>query len=192
MSSDATIETTPGQSADAAAKQAKPRENVTDMSNILQHIKGLETSNTDLAAKLLEAEARAKKMSAKTEAGMRSALDTLMTKWMDAVDTKDVKVKDGFRDGLEKLVKNSAEDNGVWQMMVAASSLHERQVHDLDQLRVENSDLKTRVDGIYADHGSRVVGGKGKADQELSRADVPAESRETLWDDFAKQIGSVY
>ena len=45
---------------------------------------------------------------------------------------------------------------------------------------------------LFRSHGSRVVGGKGKADQELSRADVPAESGETLWDDFAKQIGSVY
>jgi len=188
MSSETLPETTHGSTTDKPAKAP----GVTDMSNILQHIKGLETTNTDLMAKLLEAETRAKKMSAKTEAGMRSALDTLMTKWMDAVDTKDIKVKDGFRDGLEKLVKNSAEDNGVWQMMVAASSLHERQVHDLDQLRVENSDLKTRVDGIYAEHGSRVVGGKGKAEDSLSRADVQAESSESLWDDFAKQIGSSF
>ena len=47
-----------------------------------------------------------------------------MKKWTDAIDTKDEKVKDDFEVGLDKLVKNSAEDNGVWQMMVCASALH--------------------------------------------------------------------
>ena len=61
-----------------------------------------------------------------------------MKKWTDAIDTKDEKVKDDFEVGLDKLVKNSAEDNGVWQMMVCASALYSRQEHDLDTLRSEN------------------------------------------------------
>ena len=81
----------------------------TEMSNILSHIKTLESSNVDLKAKLEEALERNGKLSQKTREGMESALDTLMKKWMDAVETKDAKVKDGFKDGLEKLVKN-----GTW------------------------------------------------------------------------------
>jgi len=57
--------------------------------------------------------------------------------------------------GMEKLVQNSAEENGVWQMMVAASSLHERQEHDLDKLRLENNELKHRIDGQYATSDAR-------------------------------------
>jgi len=75
---------------------------------------------------------------------------------------------------------------------VAASSLHERQNHDLDLLRVENNSLKSKVDGLYGDAGSRTVGSKSKADSELSRTDVPAVVSEDMWNDFAKQIGSVY
>jgi len=112
-------------------------------------------------------------------------------KWMDAVETKDDKVKNSFKDGLNKLVEKSAEDNGVWQMMVAASSLHERQNHDLDLLRIENNNLKTKVDGIYGDVESRTVGSKHKAATAMSRADVPVISSD-MWDDFAKDIGSVY
>ena len=51
------------------------------------------------------------KLSQRTREGMQSALDTLMKKWMDAVETKDEKIKHDFRGGLEKLVKNSAEEN---------------------------------------------------------------------------------
>jgi hypothetical protein len=173
---------------DAPAKKAES----TDMSNILQHIKNLETNNVTLKSQLQDAEVRNGKLSAKTREGMQSALDTLMKKWMDAVETKDDKVKDSFKNGLTQLVEKSAEDNGVWQMMVAASSLHERQNHDLDLLRVENNSLKSKVDGLYGDVGSRTVGQKSKAENELSRADVPPVVSEDMWNDFAKQIGSVY
>ena len=111
---------------------------------------------------------------------------------MDAVETKDDKVKDSFKDGLNKLVEKSAEDNGVWQMMVAASSLHERQTHDLDELRTLNSELKTKVDGMYGDVESRTVGRKAKAGEQLARDDVVTEKADDIWGDFAKTIGSVY
>jgi len=173
---------------DAPAK--KPES--TDMSNILQHIKNLETNNVTLKSQLQDAEVRNGKLSAKTREGMQSALDTLMKKWMDAVETKDDKVKDSFKHGLTQLVEKSAEDNGVWQMMVAASSLHERQNHDLDLLRVENTNLKSKVDGLYGDADSRTVGGKHKAQTELSRADVEPVVSEDMWNDFAKQIGNSY
>ena len=170
----------------------KKHEPPTDMSNILQHIKNLETNNNELKGRLEDADSRIGKLSAKTREGMQSALDTLMKKWMDAVETKDDKVKDSFKHGLSQLVEKSAEDNGVWQMMVAASSLHERQNHDLDQLRVENSTLKTKVDGLYGDAGSRTVGSKHKAENELSRDDVALAAMDIMWNDFAKQIGSAY
>jgi len=176
------------QESDAPAKKAES----TDMSNILQHIKNLETNNVTLKSQLQDAEVRNGKLSAKTREGMQSALDTLMKKWMDAVETKDDKVKDSFKNGLTQLVEKSAEDNGVWQMMVAASSLHERQNHDLDLLRVENNTLKSKVDGLYGDAGSRTVGQKSKADSELCREDIPAVVSEDMWNDFAKQIGSVF
>jgi len=174
-----------------AAKVEVKTDAAPDMSNILAHIKGLETSNSSLQSKLTHAEERNGRLSAKTREGMQSALDSLMKKWMDAVETKDTKVKDHFKEGLTKLVSNSAEDNSVWQMMVAASSLHERQEHNLDNLRKENSELKLKVDGMFGESSSRVVGGKSRADTELSRVDVEVVQTD-MWEDFAKDIGSMY
>lgn len=161
-----------------------------DMSNVLKHIQDLEKNNGDLKKELDELRERNGRLSQKTREGMQSALDTLMKKWMDSCETKDEKVKEDFKCGLEKLVKNSAEDNGVWQMMVSASALHQRQEHDLEKLRTENSDLRTRVNGLYGYESSRTVGEKSKADSELSRADVDdGLPTGNIWDAFARDIG---
>lgn len=167
----------------------------TDMSNVLKHIKDLEVDRAKLHEQLEELKQRNGRLSQKTREGMQSALDTLMKKWMDSCETKDEKVKADFKSGLEQLVKNSAEDNGVWQMMVSASALHERQEHNLEKLRVENTELRSRVNGYYGSESSRVVGEKSKPDEQLSRSDVEMPHTEwgnDAWGVFARDIGNSY
>ena len=181
--------------AEAAAPSVGNASNASsDMSNVLKHIKDLEANNGKLKQELDELRERNGRLSQKTREGMQSALDTLMKKWMDSCETKEPTVKEDFKCGLEKLVKNSAEDNGVWQMMVSASALHQRQEHDLEKLRTENNDLRSRVNGTYASEPSRVVGHKSKAETELSREDVsPDAGGDTdMWSLFARDIGSNY
>ena len=168
----------------------------TDMTNVLKHIQDLESNNSTLKNQLKEAVERTGKLSAKTREGMQSALDTLMKKWMDAVETKDPNVKDEFKGGLERLVKNSAEDNGVWQMMVSASSLYQRQEHDLDKLRTENTDLKQRVDGMYGTSESRTGDKRARLDrgdrvdgtQAANDAADHEPARDSIWADFASSM----
>ena len=179
-------------SAEKQAKAAESEKVSPDLSNVLSHIKQLEITKADLEKALKEANDRNQKLSQKTREGMQSALDTLMKKWMDAVETKDDKVKHDFKGGLEKLVSQSAEDNGVWQMMVAASALHQRQQHDLDEMQKENTALKERVDGLYASPAKRTVGEKSKAEDQLDRGHVESEGASlgsSMWDDFANSVG---
>jgi hypothetical protein len=162
--------------------------------NILQHIKSLEQSkaelqqsNAQLEQQLKQADARADRMSVKTREGMQAAMDTLMKKWMDAVETKDEGVKADFKGGLDKLINKSQEENGVWRMMLAASSLHERQEHNLEKLRLENNELKTKGDDLYGSSASRVVGEKHRQSDQADRSSVQAPAG-NIWDDFAKDI----
>lgn len=159
------------------------------MQNMLKHIEQLEAKLTTKEKALFEAQSRAEKFSARTREGMQSALDTLMQKWMDAVATKDETYKEEFKRGMKGLVDKSAEENGVWQMMVAASALHERQVHDLDTLRLENNEMKQKIDGHYATSSSRTEDllGKRKADDEGDRTRVAADAV-NIWDEFAKDV----
>ena len=159
------------------------------MTNMLRHIEKLESKLQDKDSELSDAKQRVEKFSARTREGMQSALDSLMKKWMDAVETKDTNSKEEFKRGMEKLVQNSAEENGVWQMMVAASSLHKRREHDLEQLRVENNELKEKIDYHYASTDSRTRNaGKRKAEDEGDRVTVAADQH-NIWEDFAKDVG---
>ena len=119
---------------------------------------------------------------------MQSALDTLVKNWMDTVETKDEKIKDQFKDGMNKLVQNSVEENGVWQIMVAASSLHERQAHDLDKLRCENEKMRKNIEGRFAAPESR----NRPADERLDRKSVDNEACGSIWTDFAQEFGGLY
>jgi len=157
-----------------------------DLNNVLLHIKNLEQQKQELEKRLQETEERAARMSQKTKAAMQSAMDTLMKKWMDAVETKDDTVKQQFKTGLDTLINKSADENGVWQMMVAASALHERQEHNLEKLRLENNELRGRVDSSFATPESR-TGAKRKAEAELGPGDV-AQVKD-MWADFACDIG---
>ena len=100
IQTDQTKEHEPKPTPDNASEKAP------DMSNILTHIKNLETTKQSLEKALEEKNARIDRLSQKTREGMQSALDTLMKKWMDAVETKDDKVKHDFRGGLEKLLEH--------------------------------------------------------------------------------------
>jgi len=160
-----------------------------DLNNVLLHIKNLEQQKQELEKRLQETEERASRMSQKTKAAMQSAMDTLMKKWMDAVETKDDTVKQQFKTGLDTLINKSADENGVWQMMVAASALHERQEHNLDKLRQENNELRGRVDSSFATPESR-TGAKRKAETELGPGDV--SSTKDMWAEFASDIGRVF
>ncbi len=175
-------------SSDTAANAQKTPE-THDLNNVLTHIKNLEQQKQELERRLHETEERAARMSQKTKAAMQSAMDTLMKKWMDAVETKDDSVKQQFKTGLDTLINKSADENGVWQMMVAASTLHERQEHNLDKLRQENNELRTRVDSTFATPESR-VGSKRKPEAELGPGDVaPAPD---MWAAFASDIGTAF
>ena len=169
-----------------APANADRRPETQDLNNVLTHIKHLEQQKEDLEKRLVETEERASRMNQKTKAAMQSAMDTLMKKWMDAVETKDEVVKQQFKGGLDTLINKSADENGVWQMMVAASALHERQEHNLEKLRGENSELRGRVDSSFASADSR-VGAKRRAEADLGPGDV-AQVKD-MWADFASDIG---
>ena len=123
----------------------------------------------------------------------RPCADSAPRRWMSAVKTDDEKVKTDFHMGMDKLVKQGDDQNGVWRMMVAASALHEQQEHNLDSLRQENEHLKSRIDGHYAKSGARLqedVLGKRKADVELDRFDVAADASTSLWSEFASEMAN--
>ena len=183
----------------AAPVETKSTEKFTaeNMPALMKHLKFTEAKVEQLQNELKAALEKQEKFGQKTKAGMQSALDTLMQKWMDAIqpvedEQRSQSCKDDFKKGLEKLVKNADEDHGVWRMIVGASALHERQIHDLDTLRAENTELRKHLDDKigkdYRNADSR-VDRKRPAETELSRADVEPDACSDMWAEFAADIG---
>jgi hypothetical protein len=127
----------------------KPNAPVGDITNVLQHIKALEDAKVELENRLRQSENRAERMSVKTRESMQAAMDTLMKKWMDVMDTKDEVVKTQFKTGLDKLINHSVEENGVWQMMVAASAGEQPgQAAHREQRAAQQGRHDVRLDGV--------------------------------------------
>ena len=100
-----------------------------DLSALLSQVKVLESDRERLARELEEAKRKIEeehrrmeevntKMGRLTEgkrAEMQQAFDTVIKKWL-ADSVQDEKVREEFQTGMARLVENTAEDSGVWQV----------------------------------------------------------------------------
>ena len=88
---------------------------------------------------------------------MQQALDTVIMKWLE--DTvKEEKLREEFKQGMDRLVKNTAEDSGVWQVVCQASSVHAQRLQEFERIRTENEELKSRGAGDFKEESSRKRG----------------------------------
>jgi len=132
-----------------------------DITSVLSKVQGLEDEKARLI-RLLDEErervkdalAKADKLSEGKRSEMRQALDTVIMNWLrDSV--KDEKVREEFKNGMDRLVENTAEDSGVWQVVCCASNLHAQRLQELEQMRIENDNLKLRSTGEFREDNSR-------------------------------------
>jgi hypothetical protein len=168
-----------------------------DLSSILAQVKGLEEEKMKLVQmletereRLKETQAKADKMSESKRIEMQQALDTVIMNWLqDAV--KDDKLRAEFKDGMDRLVKNTAEDSGVWQVMCCASNVHAQRLQELERMRVENEELKARsmaAGGDFRDESSRK---RGREDIEgMGRQSHATDRDANIWTDFEDDINT--
>eukprot|EP00961_Rhodomonas_salina_P012825 172772-Rhodomonas_salina.5 len=162
-----------------------------DIQAMLQKIKDLESQNNNLAserselnAQLQATNSKVSKLTEKTKEDMNNKLNTTISTWLEGIDTANETKKKEFRAGLERLVNNTAEDSGIWQVVACASEQHMHSVTELERLRVEKDALQKRLDGgKFANEDSR-VGQKRKNDViDTQQPEVIAEN-DGMWGDF--------
>jgi hypothetical protein len=157
-----------------------------DLSSILARVQGLEEEKTRLVQlletereRVKEVQARAEKMSEGKRNEMRQALETVITNWLqDSV--QDEKVREEFKQGMSRLVDNTAEDSGVWQVVACASNVHARRLQELERFRLENEELKARGAGEFRDEASRKRGREEEA--------APNSGTGNIWTEFEQEI----
>jgi hypothetical protein len=162
--------------------------NSQDLSSILSQVKGLEEEKVKLMQlletereRLKESQARAEKMSEGKRTEMKQALDTVIMNWLqDAV--KDEKVREEFKAGMNRLADDAKDDAGVWQVVCCASNVHAQRLQEIERMRLENEELKSKGVGDFRDELSRKRGRDETEDTKGQESNV--------WLQFDKEISS--
>jgi len=162
-----------------------------DLSSILSQVKGLEEEKAKLMQlleterlRLKESQARAEKMSEGKRTEMKQALDTVIMNWLqDAV--KDEKVREEFKAGMNRLADDAKDDAGVWQVVCCASNVHAQRLQEIEKMRVENEELKSRGAGDFRDESSRK---RGREEAEGKPAHQQEDSN--IWVQFEQDISA--
>jgi chromosome segregation ATPase len=119
-----------------------------ELTSILTQVQTLQTDREKLMKELENARHKVEKLTEGKRQEMQQSLNTVIAKWLeDSVENESVRTQ--FKDGMERLVKNTAEDSGVWQVVVCASAAHSRRLNEIEKLRGENEELKNKMNGEF-------------------------------------------
>lgn len=125
-----------------------------ELNSILTQVQHLQIDREKLMKELENARQKVEKLTEGKRMEMKNSLDTVIAKWLeDSVENEGVRTQ--FKEGMERLVKNTAEDSGVWQVVVCASAAHARRLNEIERLRTEHEELKTKMGGEFGQEGSR-------------------------------------
>jgi hypothetical protein len=125
-----------------------------ELNSILTQVQNLQTDREKLMKELENAKQKVEKLTEGKRMEMKNSLDTVIAKWLeDSVENEGVRTQ--FKEGMERLVKNTAEDSGVWQVVVCASAAHARRLNEIERLRTEHEELKTKMGGEFGQEASR-------------------------------------
>ncbi len=116
----------------------------TDINSVLGHVSQLESKNRALEEELAANRARLEKYQEVAQNKMKEKLQGEILQWFNSIDVADEKVKSEFLNSMEKIVKETKEDSGVWQVMCCASKAHLQNVNQLNEITEKYNSLQTK------------------------------------------------
>ena len=153
-----------------------------DISSLLSHVNTLEQERATLKQEREKLESilqskseQLNKFQESKRTEMKAKLDTMISDWLKDIDVGDETVKKEFMTGMDRLVNETKEDSGVWQVMCCASAAHKQRVTEIQRLKDEFNDIKTKAEaGTFKSEDARIVG---------KRKDPETASRD-IWTEF--------
>jgi hypothetical protein len=152
-----------------------------ELNSILTQVQTLQTDREKLMKELDNARQKVQKLTEGKRLEMKNSLDTVIAKWLDdSVENESVRTQ--FKEGMERLVTNTAEDSGVWQVVVCASAAHARKLNEIERLRTEHEELKTKMGGEFGQEASR------KRAREETKDTVGESASSDFWVGFEDSV----
>lgn len=155
-----------------------------DISSLLQHIQSLQSAKDRMSKELEEERARVSKLQEGKREDMKKIFDTVITEWLEK-SVADEGARRTFADGMQRLITDTKEDNGVWTVAVAASALHKKQVEQIEELRTEVDKLKSESAGSFKSEENRK---RPRAVGEGAAPYAPGSGFD-FWDEFEPRRG---
>ena len=152
-----------------------------ELNSILTQVQTLQTDREKLMKELENTRQKVQKLTEGKRLEMKNSLDTVIAKWLDdSVENESVRTQ--FKEGMERLVTNTAEDSGVWQVVVCASAAHARKLNEIERLRSEHEELKTKMGGEFGQEASR------KRTREETKDTIGETSSSDFWVGFEDSV----
>ena len=169
----------------------------TDVDSIMRKMAEQQTMIAQLNEQLHTKTEDVQKLSEKQRKEMKHIYDTVIAGWVDQQETVNVETRDEFKNGILRLAENGKEENGIWQVVMCASSASQRDREsaakketEFQTLNTRYQELQTRVDGGRFSQEDARVGSKRAAPEETLQA--TANQSSGIWDQFGDFMKSSY
>jgi chromosome segregation ATPase len=175
----------PAAAPSTAAAPAAAAPMATDQTSLMQQVAALQRQNDELNKRLHQNTERLSQFQAAKKKEMEALMQG-MQEWMKKLGVQNDNHRQEFEKGLQRLVNNGADDNGVWQVMVSASAAAAQREQEYQTLKTQFDELqRQRHGGEFGDSVAR-VGEKRPADGE-----PPADaSVGDIWASFIADVSS--
>lgn len=135
----------------------------TDQASLMQQVAALQRQNGELNKRLQHNTEKLTQFQVAKKKEMEALMQG-MQEWIKKLGLQNDNHRQEFEKGLQRLVNNGADDNGVWQVMVSASAVAAQREQEYQTLKTQFDELqKQRTGGEFASAGER-VGEKRSAD----------------------------
>ena len=168
-----------------------------DVESIMRKMAEQQTMIAQLNEQLHTKTEDVQKLSEKQRKEMKHIYDTVIAGWVDQQETVNVQTRDEFKSGIMRLADTAQEDNGIWQVVMCASSASQRDREsaakketEFQALNTRYQELQTRVDGGRFSQEDARVGSKRAAPEETLQ--VHATHSSGIWDQFGDFMKSSY
>jgi hypothetical protein len=155
-----------------------------ESTSIMQQVATQERQITELKGQLQERNARLDKFQTAKKAEMEAMMSG-MRDWIKNLELKNENYRADFEKGLQRLVDNSADDNGVWQVMCEASASATKKEEQYQVLKQQYDDLKQKTNGGEFGSSDARIGDKRQA---LDSPDSGAAISGDIWSQFIADV----
>lgn len=165
-----------------------------EIGSLLSQVRTLETDRERLNKELDELKRRLEdeqrkfdaaqqKMGKLTESKrneMQQSFDNVIKKWLEDI-VQDEGVRKQFESGVTRLVQDTEEENGIWQVVCCASNRHLRHMQEIEQLKDRINTMEQGKTPEFANTDAR----KRSRDEEPVKGNTG-----DMWLDFSNYMQS--